>query len=74
MREVERLRRLGAKRVTLKTGAYPMRELAMAIRWSSDAKIDLLTIDGAPRRHRHEPLADDVRVGHPFLLPALHGL
>jgi glutamate synthase domain-containing protein 2 len=48
MREVERLRRLGAKRVTLKTGAYPMRELAMAIRWSSDAKIDLLTIDGAP--------------------------
>jgi glutamate synthase domain-containing protein 2 len=48
MAEVERLRKLGAKRVTLKTGAYPMRELAMAIRWSSDAKIDLLTIDGAP--------------------------
>jgi glutamate synthase domain-containing protein 2 len=48
MKEVERVRGLGAKRVTLKTGAYPMRELAMAIRWSSDAKIDLLTIDGAP--------------------------
>ncbi|MBN1574226.1 MAG: FMN-binding glutamate synthase family protein [Deltaproteobacteria bacterium] len=48
MKEVERLRGLGAKRVTLKTGAYPMRELAMAIKWSSDAKIDLLTIDGAP--------------------------
>ncbi|MBU4604275.1 MAG: FMN-binding glutamate synthase family protein, partial [Proteobacteria bacterium] len=48
MAEVQRLRALGAKRVTLKTGAYPMRELAMAIRWSSDAKIDLLTIDGAP--------------------------
>jgi len=47
-KEVQRLRSLGAKRVTLKTGAYPMRELAMAIRWSSDAKIDLLTIDGAP--------------------------
>jgi glutamate synthase domain-containing protein 2 len=46
-REVERLRSLGAERVTLKTGAYPMRELAMAIRWSSDAKIDLLTVDGA---------------------------
>ncbi len=44
---VERLRGLGARRVTLKTGAYPMRELAMAIRWSSDARIDLLTIDGA---------------------------
>jgi glutamate synthase domain-containing protein 2 len=48
MREVDRVRKLGAKRVTLKTGAYPMRELAMAIRWSSDAKISLLTIDGAP--------------------------
>ncbi|MBF0119008.1 MAG: FMN-binding glutamate synthase family protein [Desulfobacterales bacterium] len=47
MKEVQRLRNLGAKRVTLKTGAYPMRELAMAIKWSSDAKIDLLTIDGA---------------------------
>jgi glutamate synthase domain-containing protein 2 len=48
MKEVERVRKLGAKRVTLKTGAYPMRELAMAIKWSSDAKLDLLTIDGAP--------------------------
>jgi len=48
MKEVERIRKLGAKRVTLKTGAYPMRELAMAIKWSSAAKIDLLTIDGAP--------------------------
>lgn len=48
LKEVERLRSLGAKRVTLKTGAYPMRELAMAIKWSSEAKIDLLTVDGAP--------------------------
>ncbi len=48
MKEVERIRKLGAKRVTLKTGAYPMRELAMAIKWSSMAKIDFLTIDGAP--------------------------
>jgi glutamate synthase domain-containing protein 2 len=47
-KEVERLRKLGAKRVTLKTGAYPMRELAMAIKWSSDAGIDLVTVDGAP--------------------------
>ena len=46
--EVERLRGLGFKRVTLKTGAYGLRELAMAIKWSSKAKIDLLTIDGAP--------------------------
>ena len=47
MAEVERLRGLGAMRVTLKTGAYQMRELAMAIRWASDARLDLLTIDGA---------------------------
>ena len=47
MREVARLRSLGFKRVTLKTGAYGLRELAMAIKWSSKAKIDLLTIDGA---------------------------
>jgi len=48
MKEVERLRKLGAKRVTLKTGAYPMRELAMAVKWASDAKLDLLTVDGTP--------------------------
>ncbi|MFC1485378.1 FMN-binding glutamate synthase family protein [bacterium] len=46
--EVERLRDLGYERITLKTGAYSMRELAMAIKYSSLAKIDLLTIDGAP--------------------------
>ena len=46
--EVERLRKLGFKRVTLKTGAYSLRELAMAIKWGSRARIDLLTIDGAP--------------------------
>jgi glutamate synthase domain-containing protein 2 len=46
--EVDRLRKIGFKRVTLKTGAYGLRELAMAIKWSSKAKIDLLTIDGAP--------------------------
>lgn len=46
--EIKRLRDLGFKRITLKTGAYPMRELAMAIKYSSIANIDLLTIDGAP--------------------------
>lgn len=44
----DRMRSIGFKRITLKTGAYSMKELAMAIRWSSEAKIDLLTIDGAP--------------------------
>ena len=46
--EVERLRKLGFKRITLKTGAYSLRELAMAIKWGARAKIDLLTVDGAP--------------------------
>jgi glutamate synthase domain-containing protein 2 len=45
--EAKRLRELGFRRITLKTGAYSMRELAMAIKYSSMAKIDLLTIDGA---------------------------
>jgi glutamate synthase domain-containing protein 2 len=48
MKEVERLRALGFKRITLKTGAYGLRELAMALKFCSAAKIDLLTIDGAP--------------------------
>jgi len=46
--ECDRLRGLGFKRITLKTGAYGLRELAMALKWGSKAKIDLLTIDGAP--------------------------
>lgn len=48
MAEIERLRKLGYKRITLKTGAYSLKELAMALKWGSEAKIDLLTIDGAP--------------------------
>jgi glutamate synthase domain-containing protein 2 len=44
---VKNLRNVGFKRITLKTGAYSLRELAMAIKWGSRAKIDLLTIDGS---------------------------
>lgn len=44
---VKHLRAAGAKCVTLKTGAYRPADLARAIKYSSDAKIDLLTIDGA---------------------------
>ena len=44
---VDYLRSLGAKYVTLKTGAYRPADLARAIKYSSEAKIDLLTIDGA---------------------------
>jgi glutamate synthase domain-containing protein 2 len=46
--EVDRLRGLGFKRITLKTEAYSAVELAMALRWGAEAKLDLLTIDGAP--------------------------
>jgi hypothetical protein len=46
-RSVNHLRKIGFKRITLKTGAYGMENLAMAIRYSADAKLDLLTIDGA---------------------------
>ena len=48
LKEIKRLKGLGFKRITLKTGAYSMPELAMALRYSSLAGIDLLTIDGAP--------------------------
>ncbi len=48
VKEIKRLRGLGFKRITLKTGAYSMVELAQALKFSSAAKIDLLTIDGAP--------------------------
>jgi len=48
LRTVEHLRRsVGCKRITLKTGAYGFRELAMAIKWSSEARVDLVTIDGS---------------------------
>ena len=44
---VEWLRGLGAQYVTLKTGAYRPADLARAIKFASNAKLDLLTIDGA---------------------------
>jgi len=47
IKEVERLRGLGAKHVTLKTGAYRPADLARAVKCASEAKMDLLTVDGA---------------------------
>ena len=47
LREVERLRGIGARYVTLKTGAYRAPDLARAVKLASEAKIDLLTVDGA---------------------------
>jgi len=47
MRTVEYLRSIGFSRITLKTGSYGMEELAMAIKFATDAGLDLLTIDGS---------------------------
>lgn len=46
-KRVEYLRKLGAKYITLKTGAYRPVDLARAVKLCSEAKIDLLTVDGA---------------------------
>jgi glutamate synthase domain-containing protein 2 len=46
-REVERLKKIGAKHISLKTGAYRPADLARAVKYASDARIDLLTVDGA---------------------------
>ena len=46
-KSVDYLRSLGFKRISLKTGSYGMEELAMAIKFATDAKLDLLTIDGS---------------------------
>ncbi len=47
LERVESLREAGAKNVFLKTGAYRPVDLARALRFSSLAEIDLLTVDGA---------------------------
>lgn len=47
LKRVDELRKLGAKQVFLKTGAYRPADLARALAWSSEAGIDLLTVDAA---------------------------
>jgi glutamate synthase domain-containing protein 2 len=46
-KEIERLRKIGTKHISLKTGAYRPADLARAVKYASDAQIDLLTVDGA---------------------------
>ena len=46
-REIHRLRKIGTKHISLKTGAYRPADLARAVKFASDAEIDLLTVDGA---------------------------
>ncbi|MFA5878994.1 MAG: glutamate synthase-related protein, partial [Candidatus Margulisiibacteriota bacterium] len=47
MSAVKHLRKIGYKRISLKTGSYGMEALAMAIKFATDAELDLLTIDGS---------------------------
>ena len=47
LKRVKQLRNAGAKHVSLKTGAYRPADLARAVKFSSLAKIDYLTVDGA---------------------------
>jgi len=47
MEQIENLRKAGAKYIFLKTGAYRPLDLARALKFASDARIDLLTVDGA---------------------------
>jgi glutamate synthase domain-containing protein 2 len=46
-RRVEELKNAGARHIFLKTGAYRPADLARAVKFASDAGIDLLTVDGA---------------------------
>jgi glutamate synthase domain-containing protein 2 len=46
-KEIERLRKIGTQHISLKTGAYRPADLARAVKYASDAQIDLLTVDGA---------------------------
>ncbi len=45
--DVEQLREKGAKKVTLKTGAYRPADVAWTMRTASDAEVDYITFDGA---------------------------
>lgn len=47
LERVEDLRKLGARYVFLKTGAYRPVDLARAVKLASQGRIDLLTVDGA---------------------------
>ncbi|HWI54424.1 MAG TPA: glutamate synthase-related protein, partial [Desulfobacteria bacterium] len=44
---IRELRSSGAMFISLKTGAYRASDLARAVKWASDARLDLLTVDGA---------------------------
>jgi hypothetical protein len=47
LEDIDTLRESGVKKVFLKTGAYRFSDVAFTLRVASDAKIDLVTFDGA---------------------------
>jgi glutamate synthase domain-containing protein 2 len=47
LKRVEELRAVGARYITLKTGAYRPVDLARAVKFASLARLDLLTVDAA---------------------------
>lgn len=47
LKRVEELRACGAKFISLKTGAYRPADLARAVKFASEGKIDLLVVDAA---------------------------
>jgi len=47
VKSVEYLRKIGYRKISLKTGSYGMEALAMSIKFASDTNLDLLTIDGS---------------------------
>lgn len=55
--DIEWLRKQGAKHVFLKTGAYRPAAVAFALKVASEAKIDLLTFDGAGGGTGMSPMA-----------------
>ncbi len=67
MSSVKYLRRLGFERITLKTGSYGMEELAMSIKFASEAGCDLLTMDGSGGGTGMSPVEHDAELGgtHP---------
>ncbi len=53
---VARLRELGAERVCFKSGPFAPRDIASIFRIASEAKVDLVTLDGAGGGTGHSPV------------------
>lgn len=65
---VKELREAGARFIFLKTGAYRASDLARAVRFASDAGLDLITVDGAGGGTGMSP----VRMMNEWGLPTLY--